>query len=95
MKRILTIAAVLGLLWAEPQPAFAQFYDPEPWCAVVNTGWGNIVWDCQCWSLEQCRPNVLAGNRGFATRTQALSRGSDGPIASETRKLDASVENLA
>jgi hypothetical protein len=65
MRSFLTIVAVLGLLWAEPQPAFAQFYGPGPWCAVVNKGMGNMNWDCQYWSVQQCVPNVLAGNRGF------------------------------
>ena len=65
MRFFLTIAAVLGLLGAELEPAFAQFYGPGPWCAVVNTGMGNMHWNCQYWSVQQCAPNVLAGNRGF------------------------------
>jgi len=65
MRSFLTIAAVLGLLGAGPQPAFAQLYGPAPWCAVVNVGMGNMYWDCQYWSVQQCAPNVLAGNRGF------------------------------
>jgi Protein of unknown function (DUF3551) len=65
MRSFLTIAAVLGLLGAELEPAFAQFYGPGPWCAVVNKGLGNMYWDCQYWSLQQCVPNVLAGNRGW------------------------------
>ena len=33
-----------------------------PWCAVSKDG---DHWDCQYRSLEECRPNVLAGNRGW------------------------------
>jgi hypothetical protein len=36
-----------------------------PWCAFINTGTGSNYEDCQYDSIEQCRPNVLAGNRGF------------------------------
>jgi uncharacterized protein DUF3551 len=32
-----------------------------PWCAVISEG----HWDCQYRSIEECRPNVLAGNRGW------------------------------
>jgi len=35
-----------------------------PWCAVLSVGAGDVVWDCHYRSVEECRPNVLAGNRG-------------------------------
>jgi hypothetical protein len=68
MRAYLTIAAALGLLAVGPTSAFAQFYGPGPWCAVVNTGWGNVQWDCRYSSIQQCQPNVIAGNRGFCSR---------------------------
>ena len=51
-------------------PASAYYVrGPEaPWCAVVNMGTGNMVWDCSYGSIEACRPNVIAGNRGFCNR---------------------------
>ena len=36
-----------------------------PWCAVVSVGAGGVIWDCHYRSVEECRPNVVAGNRGF------------------------------
>jgi Protein of unknown function (DUF3551) len=36
-----------------------------PWCAVTSGGDGDMRWDCQYRSIEDCRPNVLAGNRGW------------------------------
>jgi hypothetical protein len=58
LAAVVTVAAVgLGL-----QPAKAY---TAPWCAVINLGTGNVYWDCRYSSIEQCRPNVLAGNRGF------------------------------
>jgi hypothetical protein len=36
-----------------------------PWCAVVNTGTGDVSWDCEFRSADECTPHVIAGNRGF------------------------------
>jgi hypothetical protein len=36
-----------------------------PWCAVVESSPGNIEWDCDYQTVEECVPNVLGGNRGF------------------------------
>jgi hypothetical protein len=38
--------------------------DEAPWCAVVSEGY----WDCQYHTIEECRPNVLAGNRGWCNQ---------------------------
>ena len=56
---VATVAAalVLGL-----QPAAVH---EAPWCAVISMGTGSMYWDCQYRSIEECRPNVLAGNRGW------------------------------
>jgi Protein of unknown function (DUF3551) len=56
-----TVAALVGVLFCL-QPA--QAYQ-APWCAVIEMGLGSVYWDCQYRSIEECRPNVLAGNRGF------------------------------
>ena len=45
-----------------------------PWCAVIATGNGNDHWDCQYGSIEECRPNVLAGNRGWCNPNPSSSR---------------------
>jgi hypothetical protein len=36
-----------------------------PWCAVVEIGGGEMYWDCRYRTVEECAPNVIAGNRGF------------------------------
>ena len=72
MRLLLSTAAVIGLLATMPQPAFAQFYGPGPWCAVTDMGTGNMYWDCQYWSLQQCVPHVLSGNRGFCNRNPSF-----------------------
>jgi hypothetical protein len=43
----------------------SRAYGNAPWCAVIEIGTGAVYWDCQYYSVEQCVPNVLAGNRGF------------------------------
>ena len=43
----------------------SQAYGDAPWCAVVSVGNGGVVWNCQFRTVEECVPNVLAGNRGF------------------------------
>ena len=56
------IAAAAAVGFVGLQPAKAS---NAPWCAVTNYGNGSMYWDCQYSSIEQCRPNVLAGNRGW------------------------------
>ena len=39
---------------------------PEgPYCAVTNTGFENMSENCYMRSLDACRTEVIAGNRGF------------------------------
>ena len=63
MTRIIFAAVALAFLTVCLQPAAAD-YDEAPWCAVVGMGKG-VYWDCQYATFEACRPNVLAGNRGW------------------------------
>lgn len=62
MKAFILAAGAIALLTSS-----AKAEGTAPWCAVISMGWGNTVWDCRYRSVEQCRPNVLAGNRGFCT----------------------------
>jgi len=45
-------------------PAGHAFGD-APWCAVIEIGTGEVYWDCEYRTVEECVPNVIAGNRGF------------------------------
>jgi hypothetical protein len=45
--------------------ADAGSFGNAPWCAVQNLGTGDVVWDCEFCSAEECAPHVIAGNRGF------------------------------
>ena len=42
----------------------SQAYE-GPWCAGTNRGGGTFVYNCSMRTLEQCIPEVIAGNRGF------------------------------
>lgn len=59
-----TIISALGGLLFAGQPAAADYYG-APWCAVIAMGDGDMQWSCEYRSIEDCRPNVLAGNRGW------------------------------
>lgn len=61
--RIVLIAAVfMAAMLFDLRPAPAA---DAPWCAVLSFGANGAYWDCRYASIEDCRPNVLAGNRGF------------------------------
>lgn len=63
MARMIFAAVVsLAVVVFDLQPANAY---EAPWCAVISMGTGSVYWDCQYRSIEECRPNVLAGNRGW------------------------------
>ena len=68
MRLLLALAALLAAL---PLAAPAQAAGYAPWCAVSDYGRGNAYWDCQYASIEQCRPHILAGNRGFCNPNPA------------------------
>jgi hypothetical protein len=71
MKRMIYAGALaLGALACSPHQAAAQVGN-APWCAVVSAGRGSVYWDCHYATLEQCVPNVLAGNRGTCNQNPA------------------------
>jgi hypothetical protein len=65
MSGIPLLMAAASALSFTISPAHAAYIGNAPWCAVVNTGAGNIEWDCEYGSIETCRPNVIPGNQGF------------------------------
>ena len=62
MRIVLPAALIVAALSFSANPSNAR---EAPWCAVIAIGTGAVYEDCQYWTFEQCRPNVLAGNRGF------------------------------
>jgi hypothetical protein len=42
----------------------SQAFGDAPWCSVINLN-GDAIWNCQYRTVEECAPEVVAGNRGF------------------------------
>jgi hypothetical protein len=62
----LTAAGLVAAAMSVGLPAaHAGSYGNAPWCAVQNLGDGDVEWDCEFRSVEECVPQVIAGNRGF------------------------------
>jgi hypothetical protein len=59
---ILSVVVALAAVVFGVQPAKAY---ESPWRAVTSGGDGDMHWDCHYRSIEECRPNVFAGNRGW------------------------------
>jgi len=59
------LSAAAAAICLEVTPSQAQYYGDAPWCAVVGVGTGETVWYCYYKTVQDCVPNVLAGNRGF------------------------------
>jgi hypothetical protein len=72
---IVTVAAAMCLQVSSSQ---AQYYGDAPWCAVLEIGTGSVTWHCYYRTVEECVPNVLAGNRGSCNLNPyfTASRGS-------------------
>ena len=66
--KIAIIAAGLAVGSMFDTPASNASGD-APWCAVTEIGEGAEASDCQYRSVEECLPNVLAGNRGHCSPT--------------------------
>jgi hypothetical protein len=58
------IAAAVAALCLQVSSSQAQYYGDAPWCAVLQIGTGSVTWHCYYRTVEECVPNVLAGNRG-------------------------------
>jgi Protein of unknown function (DUF3551) len=86
-RMVFATAAVFAYLTGNLTPAVADYYE-APWCAVVSTGAGDVHWDCVYRSIEECRPNVLAGNRGFCNPDPYFTP-AYGPLETKQRKRRA------
>jgi len=61
-RMILSAVVALAAVVFDVQPVKAY---ESPWCAVTSGADGDMHWDCHYRSIEECRPNVLAGNRDW------------------------------
>ena len=70
--RTLRSTAVLAILAGSAWCVTPANSAPAPWCAVISLGYGQVYWECLYRSIEECRPHVLAGNRGFCNPNPAF-----------------------
>jgi len=61
----LSAAALAAVLCFGVAQSRAQTYGDAPWCAVTENGAGEFEHDCEYSSIQECSPNVIAGNRGY------------------------------
>jgi hypothetical protein len=66
-RLLIAAAALMAAVCFDAAPGRAYTYGNAPWCAVVNFG-GDLQWQCEFYSVADCQPNVIAGNRGFCSR---------------------------
>jgi hypothetical protein len=59
------IAVVIAAMTFGHQPAQAK---ESPWCAVLSIAQGEVYWDCQYRSFDDCLPHLFEGNRGFCNQ---------------------------
>jgi len=76
-------AAAFAAATAFDVPRGYAFGD-APWCAVIEIGTGEVYWDCQYRTVEECVPNVIAGNRGFCN-VNPYGPGPNAPAAVRSR----------
>jgi Protein of unknown function (DUF3551) len=71
IRTAFAIAAALAVLCFDAPSSEAQIVGDAPWCAVFPTGAGNVEHDCEYYTVQECVPNVIAGNRGSCVMNPA------------------------
>jgi hypothetical protein len=85
-SRLLAAATFSSVLLLFGTPGHAGTIGNGPWCAVQNVGTGDVIWDCEFQSVEQCQPAVIAGNRGFCNLNPAWPQYRPAPPPVRHRK---------
>jgi hypothetical protein len=62
MRVVVLIAALATAMFFDLRASRAY---EGPWCAVQSLGSGSVTENCRMATFEQCRMEVIAGNRGF------------------------------
>ena len=62
MRALIAAAAFVAAMGFDIPSGYASV--DAPWCAVKNFG-GDVVWDCEYRTVEECVPHVIAGDRSF------------------------------
>jgi Protein of unknown function (DUF3551) len=85
--RIMLALAALAAAFFTNVPASQAYYGNAPWCAVVSIGWGDLDEACIYNTFEECRPNVIAGNRGFCSENPHYVPRAEAPVKHKKRRV--------
>jgi Protein of unknown function (DUF3551) len=66
-RAVLAAAVAIAAVAFGPRAGEAR---EAPWCAVSPLDQGDVIKDCSYWSLEDCIPYAIAGNRGYCEPNQ-------------------------
>ena len=61
--RMLLIAVAVAIMTLIKVPAGRA--NEGPWCSLQSIGGDAVQWNCEMQNFEQCRLEIIAGNRGF------------------------------
>ena len=95
-KMTVGVAALVTATWLGTASSRAYPYGYAPWCAVIPLS-GDVYWDCQYRTEEECRPNVTGGSRGFCALNSLAGPpqvGPYGPSRGGTRRTDTPFNQL-
>jgi hypothetical protein len=59
--------------------------DNAPWCAVFSVGNGDY-WDCRYATIEACREQAIAGNRGYCNNNPRVPVDGQNPKRRQSRQ---------
>jgi hypothetical protein len=82
--RMILVSAAVAIVGLFGDVGASQAYD-GPWCAVTNVGRA-VHENCSMRTLEMCRQEVIAGNRGFCNPNPRWLAAQQGPR--RTRRRD-------
>jgi hypothetical protein len=80
MRVMLAIVAAAAVMVAGAPAAKALYQGP--WCAV-ETGRNTGYWNCRMRTFEECRREVVAGNRGVCTQNPNWPGWYGNPVAGD------------
>src|SRR6516164_498927 len=83
MRFMLVVTAVAAAMLFDVR--VSQAYQ-GPWCAGTSRGHA-FVYNCSVRTLEQCIPEVIAGNRGFCSPNPVLPRARRPSAQGQTKAL--------
>jgi hypothetical protein len=87
MIRVASLALTCAIAVFGVSSGTAAAANNAPWCAVISTTDDSVYWDCQYRSFEECRPHVLAGNRGWCNPSPYYVPGSAEQSRSTKRRV--------